>query len=208
MERSNERKARFPIFRDRLNILLGDMSTTDFADKVDVSRQTMGFYLNGDRIPDSLTLARICKACGVSSDWLLGLTNDPKPRPCAADELGLTNKAIETVRNYSPDAKDGLSSLLENDSFRFVCDRISQYNKIPDSEKYETSQETVLSLADKYKSIERNLEERIVSSDNELAGKVKVLLGYNYSEFLRKEIVDGFEQVIFINQVFKSENSR
>lgn len=208
MERSNERKARFPIFRDRLNILLGDMSTTDFADKVDVSRQTMGFYLNGDRIPDSLTLARICKVCSVSSDWLLGLTNDPEPRPCAADELGLTNKAIGAVKNYPSHAKDGLSSLLENDSFRFVCDRISQYNKIPDSEKYETAGESVLSSSDEYESIERDLEEYLVSSDNKLGGKVKVLFGYNYSEYLKKLIIDGFERVIFLNQVFKNENSR
>ena len=208
MERSNERKVRFPIFRERLNILLGDMSTTDFADKVDVSRQTMGFYLNGERIPDSLTLARICNACGISSDWLLGLTDAPEPRPCAADELGLTNKAIGAVKNYSSNAKDGLSSLLENDSFRFVCDRISQYNKIPDAEKFEIPSDDNTTRYFEYESKERELEKHLVSSDNDLAGKVKVLLGYKYSEFLRKEIIGDFEQVIYFNQVFKNENSR
>lgn len=99
MEHGNIKKDRFPIFRERLNILLGDMSTTDFADKVDVSRQTMGFYLNGERIPDSLTLARICKVCGVSSDWLLGLTNDPKPKPCAVDELGLSPDVVRKINS-------------------------------------------------------------------------------------------------------------
>lgn len=208
MERSNERKVRFPIFRERLNILLGDMSTTEFADKVDVSRQTMGFYLNGERIPDSLTLARICKVCSVSSDWLLGLTNDPKPRPCAADELGLTNKAIGAVKNYPSHAKDSLSSLLENDSFRFVCDRISQYNKIPDTEKFEIPSDDNTTRYFEYESKECELEKYLVSSDNELAGKVKVLFGYNYSEFLMKEIIGEFERVIKFNQVFKNENSR
>ena len=207
MERSNERKVRFPIFRERLNILLGDMSTTEFADKVDVSRQTMGFYLNGERIPDSLTLARICKVCSVSSDWLLGLTNDPKPRPCAADELGLTNKAIETVTGYTKGQKDGLTHLLENEQFKFVCYEISQYAKIPDTEKFEYSSDNITRYFE-YESKERELEEYLISSNNELAGKVKVLLGYGYSEFLKKQIIDDFEEVIFVDQFFRRENSR
>lgn len=106
MQHGNERKDRFPIFRERLNILLGDMSTTDFADKVDVSRQTMGFYLNGERIPDSLTLARICKACNVTSDWLLGLTNDPMSSPCAVDELGLSPGVVKKIKSSMEDDEE------------------------------------------------------------------------------------------------------
>lgn len=32
---------------------------------------------------------------GVSVDWLLGLTNDPRRRPCAADELPLTPENLD-----------------------------------------------------------------------------------------------------------------
>lgn len=126
MERSNERKVRFPIFRERLNNLLGNMSTTEFADKVDVSRQTMGFYLNGERIPDSLTLARICKACCVSSDWLLGLTNDPNPNPCAVDELGLSPDVVRKIQssnqwNHEEDFSDGTLNELVKSCFFNNC---------------------------------------------------------------------------------------
>lgn len=196
MERSNERKARFPIFRDRLNILLGDMSTTDFADKVDVSRQTMGFYLNGDRIPDSLTLARICKVCSVSSDWLLGLTNDPKPRPCAADDLEISHNAIEAIICYTKAQKDGLNHLLECPLFKSVCDGISLYVNIPDTEKFGFPGEDNVTRFFEYESKQRELEEHLASFDNELSGKVKVLIGFNRSDYYRREILDATERLI------------
>lgn len=67
---------RLPVLRERLNELLGGMSSTEFAKKIGLSRQTVGFYLNGDRIPDSETLLQICEKCGVSADWLLGLAKE------------------------------------------------------------------------------------------------------------------------------------
>lgn len=209
MEHGNVRKDRFPIFRERLNILLGDMSTTDFADKVDVSRQTMGFYLNGERIPDSLTLARICKVCNVTSDWLLGLTNDPKPKPCAADELGLSNKAIDTVENYNTEQKDGLSSLLESAMFSLVCERLAQYNRIPTTEMLDINDDDeFISRYNKFEIKERELERQLASSNHELKGRVKVLTGYNYSAFLKKDIVDSFEVAITHLQFDRAEDDR
>lgn len=118
MKHGNERKGRFPIFRERLNILLGDMSTTDFADKVDVSRQTMGFYLNGERIPDSLTLERICKVCNVTSDWLLGLTDDQKPKPCAVDELGLSPSVVKKIKTSMEWNKEEFSDKSLNEKVK------------------------------------------------------------------------------------------
>lgn len=70
---------RIPMFRDHLRELMGDLSTTDFAKKIGLSRQTVGFYLNGDRIPDCETLAQICSKCDVSADWLLGLSKVKTP---------------------------------------------------------------------------------------------------------------------------------
>ena len=201
MEHGNVKKARFPIFRERLNILLGDMSTTDFAGKVDISRQTMGFYLNGERIPDSLTLARICKVCGVSSDWLLGLTNDRNPKPSAVDELGLSNKAIEAVTGYTKEQKDGLTQLLESPLFKSVCDGISRYVNIPDTEKFEFPSDDNTTRYFEYESKQRELEEHLASFDNELSGKVSVLIGFNRSDYYKREILDSLERVIYSFQL-------
>ena len=71
MERKNER---LPIFTERFRELQGKQSNTEFSNFLGISRQSVGFYLNGDRVPDALTLAKIAKKCKVSTDWLLGLS--------------------------------------------------------------------------------------------------------------------------------------
>ena len=74
MKHGNIKGGKLPIFRDRLRLLQGDMSVTSFAEKLGLTRQTVGFYLNGDRIPDALTLMEIAQKCDVSSDYLLGMS--------------------------------------------------------------------------------------------------------------------------------------
>lgn len=64
---------RFPKFRDAFLELMGDMTIQEFADKLGMSRATVGFYAAGQRIPDALGIKNIAEKCGVSSDWLLGL---------------------------------------------------------------------------------------------------------------------------------------
>lgn len=203
MEQGNVKKDRFPIFRERLNILLGDMSTTDFADKVDVSRQTMGFYLNGERIPDSLILARICKVCNVTADWLLGLTNDPKPKPCAVDELGITSDAINAITDYTQEQRDGLSYLLESKMFGLLCGEITRYVNIPNSDKFEFPNDESHIRYFEFEEQERNLEKSLVSSNRELDGKIKVLTGYNLSNYYKTALIDSFSTIIYSFQFDK-----
>lgn len=74
MERKNER---LPIFTERFRELQGEQSNTEFADFLGISRQSVGFYINGDRVPDALTLTKIAEKCDVSADWLLGLSDFP-----------------------------------------------------------------------------------------------------------------------------------
>lgn len=47
---------RLPVLRTRIGELMGARSITEFAKELQISRQTLGFYLNGDRIPDSETM--------------------------------------------------------------------------------------------------------------------------------------------------------
>ena len=55
----------------------GKRTNTEFADFLGISRQTVGFYCNGDRIPDAVVLRQIAEKCEVSVDWLLGLSDVP-----------------------------------------------------------------------------------------------------------------------------------
>lgn len=75
MKRNGAGNGRFPIFTKRFRELQGERSNTEFAEFLGLSRQTVGFYCNGDRIPDALGLKEIAEKCGVSSDWLLGMSD-------------------------------------------------------------------------------------------------------------------------------------
>lgn len=72
-----EKKARNTLFRKRLDKLRGTRSNTDFARFLGLSRQTVGFYLNGNRVPDLENLRIIAEKCGVTTDYLIGLSDAP-----------------------------------------------------------------------------------------------------------------------------------
>lgn len=75
MKQSEKQEPRLKVFRDRFDLLRQErnFSNTEFSKFLDMSRQTVGFYLNGNRVPDALTLIKIAEKCNVSADWLLGL---------------------------------------------------------------------------------------------------------------------------------------
>ncbi|HEY8435896.1 MAG TPA: LexA family transcriptional regulator [Haloplasmataceae bacterium] len=57
------------------------LSQTEFAKRFKVARSTVAMWETGDRVPDTETIGKLAEFFGVSSDYLLGLTNDPTPRP-------------------------------------------------------------------------------------------------------------------------------
>lgn len=97
-------QVRFPEFQAAFNELMGDMTIKDFADKLGMSRATVGFYSAGQRIPDALGIKSIAEKCGVSADWLLGLsresTNDPELRK-VCDFTALSEKSIMNILSIS-----------------------------------------------------------------------------------------------------------
>ena len=143
MEHIKEKKDRFPIFKERFRELQGEMSNTEFADFLGMSRQTVGFYLNGNRVPDIIGLEQIARKCNVSADWLIGLSNvksfdgDVKS---ASNYLELSEDAVLSLKRISAnnimdyfgqiqDLEDhvypanGMSDLFSSDAFfRAVLD--------------------------------------------------------------------------------------
>ena len=145
---------KFPIFTSRFRTLRRDRSQAEFADFLEISRPTVGFYENGERIPDASTLARICEKCEVSADWLLGLTKDRKREPSAMDELYLSEESYNTLfclsngltgdgKGYFDDIEviqqhtAVLNSILDNPGFTFLvyCIRQAAVERVSFSKK-------------------------------------------------------------------------
>lgn len=89
-------------FPGRLKQLLSETDIThqDLADILGVQRQTVSLYTNGQIRPDIGALAVIAQHFDVTTDWLLGLTNDRKSKPTATDELGLSEEAVNKIKSY------------------------------------------------------------------------------------------------------------
>lgn len=120
-----KQKNRMPAFRERLRQTMGDMSVTEFANFVGLSRQTLGFYVNGDRIPDCETLAQICSKCNVSANWLLGLSDTKSLDTNVAAVMqytGLTEDNVNFLHNPAEFGHDEPLNLYRKSLFTFVND--------------------------------------------------------------------------------------
>ena len=105
---------RIPEFRERFAKLRGKRTQKEFADYLGIARPTVGFYENGDRIPDAAALKKICSVCGVTSDYLLGLSD--------YENQDVIDKLMERVKEL-----DGLDSKQKSYllwSLGFVSERV------------------------------------------------------------------------------------
>jgi transcriptional regulator with XRE-family HTH domain len=126
---------RVAIFEERLNKLRGNMSQDEFAKKIGIARATVGFYENGERIPDASYLIKIAQACEVSTDWLLGLTDDKAGRNEVMDvekRLGLTPATqhfLRINRNIIPNFHKIFNSLCTDELLKLI-NNIYRYQQI------------------------------------------------------------------------------
>ncbi len=108
---TNETKTepKFPVFKERFASLRpDDMTQAQFAEFLGLSRPTLAFYENGDRLPDVLVLKKICEKTKVSANWLLGLSevktiSDNMESTCST--IGLSEKAVKALAHYSKRAQ-------------------------------------------------------------------------------------------------------
>lgn len=131
---NSEKRDRIPGFVKKLRDLMNGMDNTSFAKKVGISRQTLGYYLNGDRLPDAVNLIKICRACHVTSDYLLGLSEIPIPEEdihVAAKTTGLSWRAIRALTSPEVQFKvrwdKTLNKIIESKQFPDIVADLSTY---------------------------------------------------------------------------------
>ena len=86
---------------DRLKEIRRDNKDTQemLAKKLDVSTPTVSKWEQGESDPQVKTLIKICRMYNVSSDFLLGLTNDD-PLITKKRRAALSEKSRKTLRQF------------------------------------------------------------------------------------------------------------
>lgn len=94
-----------------------------FAEAVGISKSTVGYYENNNRMPDIEILSRIADVLNVSADYLIGKTNTTATKgktKTVCDFTGLSDTAVEylaeLVKNKRFDRIAVINHLFSNSS--------------------------------------------------------------------------------------------
>lgn len=107
--KTKKKRGQVPGMKDRLReLMLQYDNQAAFAQALGISRQTIGFWLSGERVPDAANLLVISEKTGKSVEWLLGKapaekqTADQQLR-AASEYTGLSEKAVKLLHSMLPD---------------------------------------------------------------------------------------------------------
>ena len=98
-------------FKDRLAEAMDNVTVTELAARLNISKQYVSAYLTGVRKPKQLLLSEIAKVLGVDAHWLAGYNVSrllKEPAPSAGVRVpvygkvaaGIPIEAIENVEDY------------------------------------------------------------------------------------------------------------
>lgn len=100
---------------------------------IDSNRSDGNTHMNAE------TLSKIAQVLGVTTDYLLGLTDDNNQKPIAVDELGLSPKAVAWLAEFHQDGKEPdvagfISDLICSEYFLKIVIAFSKFkeNVLPD----------------------------------------------------------------------------
>ena len=94
------KKEKISIFAARFGELRGERTQAEFAQFLGISRATVGFYENGERIPDALVLRQIAERCGVATDYLVGLS-----------DMKTTDRDLRAINNITGLSEEAIHAL-------------------------------------------------------------------------------------------------
>ena len=86
------------IFSLRIKKLIGDGSVAGFARLTGIQQPSMDRYVKGVHTPNAEALIAISSRCGVTTDWLLGLTDF---RDGMSSDQGMSQKLLQSEKKLA-----------------------------------------------------------------------------------------------------------
>ncbi len=191
--------------------LMKKTTQAELAAYLSKSRQSITYYCDGSSSPDWETLVKIADFFDVSTDYLLGRTNDPSRHPSAMDELGLSVDALTHIRYCKDRGKlDGLDALLANFRFADLAVEIDNFchnitNNIYISQSYKENTPVKEGTRADYYKVRRSMDEEALMSELTkqieaqnpgLRGNISLFIGSYAVENQKRHIVDSFEELL------------
>ena len=108
-------------------------SQSHVAEAINISQSALGNYERGTRLPDATVIVALAKYFNVSTDYLLGQTNDSAPFPSAVNELGISKEAVnELSRLKELGLSDHFGAMLcaDTDSFEGLLNTLRKYEEM------------------------------------------------------------------------------
>jgi len=121
------------------------MTQSDLAAKLEVSRGSISYYEKMERVPDIIFLTKVADYFGVSTEWLLGFSEDLTPPIdrihgdfIAQEVTGLSFRSV-TKLNLDKEIDsneyiDGLNKLIESEHLPNFAGLIMAYCNAPNSD--------------------------------------------------------------------------
>lgn len=118
----NKRNYNNVVFVNRLRriIVINSLSYTEFAKKINATRQSVGKWTDGTVLPTMEMLFKICECYNISADYLLGLSDVSTydtSMISASKYTGLSEKAINAIKSLTEEDKAKINRLFENEKF-------------------------------------------------------------------------------------------
>ena len=115
-------------------MLLREVSQQKAADEMGIKRETLRNWELGKREPKTKDIIKLSNYYGVSSDYLLGLSDiksTEKNIQTACEVTGLAESAIESLRSSElrliPSGVETINTILENREFINIVESLSTY---------------------------------------------------------------------------------
>lgn len=121
-------------FSDRLKEAMGEISVTELANTLEISKQSVSAYINGKRKPKRIVISEIARVLHVDPAWLLGYDVPKLPSVSnSQNQTQLSDTEESLVSDFRKLNQDGKRYILQTMAMAVVT-YSEKNNTAPDLE--------------------------------------------------------------------------